>query len=463
MKIVREMSLFKNIARVLSANFLVAIIGFLGNFIFPKILTIDSYAMYHTFTLYVGYIAILHLGFPSGMVINYAGADYETIDQGQYKSETIIVFGVLSFFTIIFSGAFFITRNNMIGYIAIAILPVCITNSYKGLLQSWAKFKIYSRISTAVATAIPVVALAFYFLSGDLPGNIYIYIYLLVYWLVTFKVVFEAVSKTRTVKCKKILSRINWETEKTGLALVLGNYINTLFLSADKQFVKFFFSTTEFAYYSFGMSMQSLMTVFITSVAQPLFPAMAQGKFKDQDYNKVKDMLIIFGSFSGCAYFVTSFIVNNFIEKYIESLQVVGIYFVVFPAMAVINCLYINLYKIKGMMRTYVITLAGIFSIAIILNLVFVLLMGKFTGVAIATTITYYIWFLGGMKQFKFLKLAVKDIVYLILYTIGFFTITRTMEDITGFIVYFILIFVLAFVCYKNELSVYLHKFMDRN
>lgn len=36
------------------------------------------------------------------------------------------------------------------------------------------------------------------------------------------------------------------------------------------------------AYYSFGMSMQSLMTVFIISIAQPLFPAMAQGKFKDE-------------------------------------------------------------------------------------------------------------------------------------------------------------------------------------
>ena len=47
----KENSLVKNIVRVLSANFWVAAIGFIGSFIFPRILTIDAYALYHTFTL----------------------------------------------------------------------------------------------------------------------------------------------------------------------------------------------------------------------------------------------------------------------------------------------------------------------------------------------------------------------------------------------------------------------------
>lgn len=202
--------------------------------------------------------------------------------------------------------------------------------------------------------------------------------------------------------------------------MVLGNYINTLFVSADKQFVKWFFGNQEFAYYSFGMSMQSLMTVFIISIAQPLFPAMAQGKFKDEEYNSIKELLIVFGSLSGCAYFAVSIIVKLFIQKYTSSLDIVGIYFVVFPAMAVINCLYINLYKIKGIMKTYIKTLFGILLLSIILNTIFVFAVGEFTGVAIATTITYYIWFLIGFKQFEFLRITMKDVTYLIAYTIGF-------------------------------------------
>ena len=250
--------------------------------------------------------------------------------------------------------------------------------------------------------------------------------------------------------------------KKIGFAILIGNYINILLTSADKQFVKWFFSTNEFAFYSFAMSMQSIMTVFITSIAQPLFPAMAQGKFKDEDYSQIKDLLFIFGSLSGCAYFVLSIVVNQFIVKYIPSLEVIGIYFVVFPVMAVINCLYINLYKIKEMMKTYVVTLAGVLLIAVLLNTAFTYWFGKYTGVAIATTITYFIWFFIGVVQFKFIKISAKDIIYLVIYIVIFFSVTRFENDYLGFIIYLALIVTLDSVCYGKILMQYSSKLLRR-
>lgn len=458
----KENSLVKNIVRVLSANFWVAAIGFIGSFIFPRILTIDAYALYHTFTLYLGYITITHLGFPSGMVINYAGKDYDEIDKKQYRSEILLLMGILLFFTVAFFAISIATQNRMIAYIALAIIPTGITGSYKSLLQAWNRFKLFSRISTALATAVPLAALAYYLATKTLPGDVYIVIYLAVYWVVTIAILIEINHKIVGVKANRLLSVENLRTEKIGLAMVLGNYINTLFVSADKQFVKWFFGNQEFAYYSFGMSMQSLMTVFIVSIAQPLFPAMAQGKFKDDEYNNIKELLLVFGSLSGCAYFAVSIIVKLFIQKYIRSLEVVGVYFVVFPAMAVINCLYINLYKIKGIMKTYIKTLGGILAVSIALNTIFVFAMGKFTGVAIATTITYYIWFFVGFKQFDFLRITIRDCIYLIVYTIGFFVITKIFNDYVGFVIYFVFIGALAMGCYKNELMVYIENLFKR-
>lgn len=458
----KESSLIKNIVRVLSANFWVAVIGFIGSFIFPRILTIDAYALYHTFTLYLGYITITHLGFPSGMVINYAGMDYDSIDRKQYRSEMLLLIGILSFFILTFLAIAVIMSNKMIAYIALAIIPTGITGSYKALLQAWNRFKLFSHISTILATAVPMAALVYYLVTKTLPGDVYILIYLVVYWIVTFIISVEVYNKITGVKANKLLSKENFETEKIGLAMVLGNYINTLFVSADKQFVKWFFGNQEFAYYSFGMSMQSLMTVFIISIAQPLFPAMAQGKFKDEEYNSIKELLIVFGSLSGCAYFAVSIIVKLFIQKYTSSLDIVGIYFVVFPAMAVINCLYINLYKIKGIMKTYIKTLFGILLLSIILNTIFVFAVGEFTGVAIATTITYYIWFLIGFKQFEFLRITMKDVTYLIAYTIGFFVITKAFNDYLGFFVYFAFIAVLVMGCYKKEIMAYVKKILKK-
>lgn len=448
----RENSLIKNIARVLSANFWVALIGFIGSFIFPRILTIDSYALYHTFTLYIGYIGILHLGFPSGMVINYAGKSYDQTDKTQYRSEVLLILTILGIFTVLFATIWIITGNRMIGYITAAVIPIGVINSYKSLYQAWSQFKKYTRVSVFITTAVPVVALLYYVIQKDLPGDIYIIVYLIVYWAVSLMILLQESKTIRGAESNKLLSKRNWETEKIGLSLVVGNYINTLFVSADKQFVKWFFGTTEFAFYSFGMSMQTLMTVFITSIAQPLFPAMARGNFKDEDYDRMKKVLFVFGSFSGCAYFGLSIIVKHFIQKYIGSLEVIGMYFIVFPAMAVINCMYINLYKIKGMMKTYITTLAGILCTAIVLNGLFVWLFKYFTGVALATALTYYIWLFVGTRQFKFLKISVNDIIFLVIYILGFFTITRTMSDWIGFGVYFVFVMILTLVCYRKEL-----------
>ena len=452
--------LLKNIARVLSANFVVAFVGLVGSFIFPRILSIEAYAIYHTFTLYTGYITALHFGFASGMTIRYAGKNYNKINTAQYKSEIMLLLCIWGLFTLIFVVVSIPLKSEMLLYVALSIIPIGLVGSYKSFLQAWTRFRTFSVISSLLAVIVPVTAIIYYLITHDLPGNIYIIIFLVINWIATVYVFFEILIKG--VKSAKIFSKYNLETEKIGFAILIGNYINILLTSADKQFVKWFFSTNEFAFYSFAMSMQSIMTVFITSIAQPLFPAMAQGKFKDEDYSQIKDLLFIFGSLSGCAYFVLSIVVNQFIVKYIPSLEVIGIYFVVFPVMAVINCLYINLYKIKEMMKTYVVTLAGVLLIAVLLNTAFTYWFGKYTGVAIATTITYFIWFFIGVVQFKFIKISAKDIIYLVIYIVIFFSVTRFENDYLGFIIYLASIVTLDSVCYGKILMQYSSKLLRR-
>ncbi len=450
--------LLSNILRVLSANFWVAIVGLVSSLLFPKILTIDDYALYHTFMLYLSYITILHLGFPSGMVINYAGKRYEDIDAAQYKAEIRLLEIFLFVFTVIFAVLSYLSGNKMLIYISFAIIPFCFISSYRSLLQAWSRFKEYSVISIATATFVPVGGLLFYIIYGDLPGDIYVYIYLFTYWLIFLFIYWEVKNKTKGIEAGALISKRNWETEKVGIIITLGNYINVLFASADKQFVKWFFDVPQFAFYSFGISMRALMTVFVTSISQPLFPTMAQGKIKDEDYNGVKEVLFIFGSFSGLAYYVVSIIVKYFISKYTESLEVVSIYFAVFPAMAVVNCLYVNLYKIKNKVKQYVRTLIGILSLAVLLNFMFVFWYPDYTGVAIATTISYYVWLLIGTWQFKFIHLRVNDIGYLIVFIVGYFYIIKKMSDVYGFICYFLFIVVIACLFYKERIVMLLKR-----
>ncbi len=460
-------SLGQNIVRVLIANFWVAIIGLLGSFVFPKILTVEDYALYHTFTLYVGYIAILHLGFPSGMVINYAGSDHSLIDKKQYKSELILLLSILSFFTALFLFVAVFSENRMVLYVASVIIPVCFNGSFYSLFQAWSRFKKYSHMSMFVSSAIPVCAFTYYLIFKQLPGDVYIIIYILVYWFVCIYILAQEMCFVKGNSSNKIFSRVNFETEKIGLSLVVGNYMNTLFGSADKQFVKWFFGAHEFAFYSFSMAMQTLMTVFITSVSQPLFPAMAQGKFSDADYAKVKRILFVFGSFSCCAYFAISIVIKLFIHKYIGSLAIVRLYFIVFPAMAVVNCIYINLYKIKNLMKLYIKTLIGILSCAFALNSASVYVFKHYSGIALATAVTYYIWLFVGSRQFKFINLNIKDTLYLIFFVAGFFAVTKMNNDYIGLVCSLFFVLFISCLFFWNEMNEFifsrLRKFFGRS
>lgn len=445
-------SLKQNIFRVLVTNFWVAIVGFLGSFVFPKILSVQDYALYHTFTLYIGYIAILHLGFPSGMVVNYAGKNYVDIDKKQYKSEMIILICILLFFTSSFLIVSLILNSLMLFFVSCAIMPVCLISSYYALLQAWSRFKRYSRLNMFITSAIPIIAFTHYLIRGHLPGNIYIIIYLSVYWAIMLWIVFQEGISLCQIKANKLLSKQNFITEKTGISLVIGNYMVTLFCSLDKQFVNWFFGAEEFAFYSFSMAMQTLMTIFITSISQPLFPAMANGKFSNESYPTIKRILFVFGSFSCCAYFAISIVIKLFIHKYVGSLEIVRLYFIIFPAMAVVNCIYVNLYKIQNRMYLYIKTIAFVLLCAIILNTVAVFIFKNYSGVALATAVTYYIWLFIGSKQFHFMKLEFRDIAYIISFAFGFYLVTMIKNDVIGLFCSIIFVLALCVIFYYKEI-----------
>lgn len=449
----------KNIIKILSTNLLVTIMGFINSFIFPKIMSLKDYALYHSFLLYLTYTAIFHLGFPDGLIIKYVGKEYSKIVKEDYKSETYFIISILSFFSILLLIIYFITNNLMILFVSFSIVPVNYLGSIKSLWQSWALFNKFSIVNTVLATFIPVLAFVYYLIKKELPGNVYISIYLLFNWFITVIILKKELDFTKNVKMAPIISKKNYEIEKIGIGFLLGNYINTLFISCDKQFVKWFFSNEEFAFYSFGISMQALMTIFITSLSQPLFPLMANIDLKDNKYIKMKNYLLIFGSFSGCAYFFASFIIKNFIIKFIPSLEIIKIYFLVFPAMAIVNCLYINLYKINNKMKTYVRTLIFILILSIIMNCIFISFIKSYTSVAIATVIIYYIWICIGSFQFNTIKYKLKDIIFILFFLINFLLITSISNDVLGCICYFMVFFLLSYLFYDMEIK-FLIKFL---
>jgi len=90
-----------NIFRVLISNGIVALVGLISSLLLPNLLSIDDYAEYQTFILYIGYVALFHLGFPNGLSIKYAGKSFRSIEKRQLKGEMRLLLIIISAFSVL--------------------------------------------------------------------------------------------------------------------------------------------------------------------------------------------------------------------------------------------------------------------------------------------------------------------------------------------------------------------------
>lgn len=444
--------MIKNFLRVLSSNGAVALVGLVSSLMLPGILSIEDYAIYQTFYLYLSYIAIFSLGFPSGMVIKYAGRKREEIEKEQYKAEIRLLILILICFTIIGFLLSLRKQSRMLLLISAMIFPYCYLRSHQNLLQAWQKFREYAVLHVLLSAVPMLFPIITYFFIGKVTAGFCIACYIATYSILCILYLVQHCKLLKNITCASLFTKENWNTEKVGFFFLLGNYINSLFHSVDKQFIKWFGTVPEFSFYSFAITMQSVMTIFITAISLPLFPYMAAKKGEGKDYIKIRRMLLMLGSASGLAYFACCGIIQCFLPDYQESLEIIRIYFAVFPAMAVINCLYFNLYKIRKMTMRYTIDLIAVFICSIIGNVIGVKLGGSI-GVALATTVIYYIWLAYGMFVFPELRMGKRDVLFLVGFFVLFGVIPGIGSLIGGFVLYCFADIVWCVVCFPTEIK----------
>lgn len=453
----------KNIIKVLTSNVVIAFIGITTSFVFPKIMDFNSYAEYQTFNLYLSYIAVCQMGISTGMVINYAGKDYKSMDKKQYKSEIFLLLFIQMIFEFIGIVITVFTKSNVLKLLCYILIPYQITESYKSLYQAWNKFTIYSIINTIIPLFRVCLAFILFFVKKELSGQSLIDITIIAYAAISIYFMVEFCRVTRNIKAITLFNRRNRETMILGIKIMIGNYLDIIFKTIDKLYIKLFFSTYQFALYSFTLTVQNIMKIFISSIAQPMLPELAIGKVDEQNMNKYKEMLIIFGSLSGCAYFVCAMVIMYFLPDYIYSLDIMHVYFLVFPSLAVINCLFLNLYKIRKETKSYVTSLVIILALAIVLDATVVLLKYDSIYIAVATVIVYYIWLIYGCRHFDFLKLKNNDIMYLFTFAL-IYGITKHLNHLVlGLLLYTAGISVCALLFYNEtsmQILLYSKKFL---
>ena len=442
------MSFKKSILSVFSVNFLSVISGIFVSFIIPIILPIEGYANLKTYTFYVSYILILSLGFADGINYKYAGINESSVNKSILKGEhTVYLISQIAFMAIFIYISLTKKSINML-LISLSIVPINMSWFYKFYYQAIGNFKEYSRVSyiyTIVFFLINVI------LVVKLKSNNYIHYCLatvISYGLVLLMYEIKFYNKLKNIKTYYNICIL--DNVRIGIFILIGNLSTMLFYALDRWFIKFLLNFDDFAFYSFAVSMMNVISLLISSLSVTFYNYLSKNKNKET-IKELKSYFIILGVISSVGFFVFAGIVSLILDKYSAALSIISILFVAYPYIIVINVLYVNLYKVRKKEKKYVQVVFTMIFISFIYNIIAIILFKNSKSIAVATSLAFITWYIYSAKDFKYLKINLKEILYLCIVGIGFLFISHNLNWLLGGLSYFLLIVITTLIIYKKE------------
>lgn len=454
------MDLKKDLMKVFGSNIVTLAAGIVSGLVIPSFLSLDQYAYFKTFTLYLSYVGILHLGLADGLFIKYGGSYEDEVDKSLLKGEHhfFLVFQFVVSIVIIMVSLFI--KDKILLVFSLSIIPFNLLTFYKFFYQAIGKFNIYSKILIFPPVVMLFANLVVIFIFQIENYWLFIFIRLFAYFLIFLILEYNFYRLTKSAEVNIDFSEIK-SIFNIGFFIMLGNLSSVMFYSIDRWFVKFSFTSSDFAFYSFAISMMGMINIFINSITKVFYPYLARNK----EYGilqRLKKYFIIIASFATGLYFVFAFIVNNFIPKHIPALNIIAIIFAGFPALITIKALYINLYKVRKSDKLYLKTVFSMLLISIILNFIALTVFGDNIAIAIATTISFYIWFYFSSRHFETLFVSSKEVFYLVIFVVLFIYSSNFISLLPGTIVFSVGLLILIFGFYKSEFMGLINEFKNK-
>lgn len=444
------MSIKKGITYVFIANVINLLISLFTGFVLPKVLSIETYANIKLFQLYVTYIGILHFGFADGMYLRLGGKNIENLNKKEILEElkTFKIFQlVIAILAIIVSICI---KNEILLLCSIVIIPINIANYLRQVYQAIGQFKKYSKFTNINTILILIVNIFLLFIVKTDYYRLYIFGYIgayIIYWI------FIEIETRKLFPFKKINANKKYLIQdiKSGFFLMIGNFCNVIFTSIDRLFIQNLLGSIQFAYYSFAVSVENLMNVFVTPISTVMYNYFCNTKQKEKIVD-VKMYMLLFSSTVIAVIFPAKYIIDVWITKYKESL---GVLFLLFAAQYIsimIRCVHVNLYKAEKKQKKYFKIMLTVVILSIILNIIAYIFSKTINAIAIATLITNIIWYIIGEFEFKNYRLGIKDYIYTFLIMIAFLLCGLLLNAIIGMFCYCLVVIILTLLLERSTL-----------
>lgn len=446
-----DKKLRKGIFTVFLANIINLFFSLATNFLLPKYLSVETYAGIKTFQLYVSYVGLLHFGYIDGMYLKYGGVNLKKRVDKKFalNISTMRVFELTV--TLIITIIALLTRDWIMILFAISVFPQNLSSYYQFLYQATGEFTLYGRVMNFSTIGTFVVNMLLLFLLHCNNDIWYVALYVVLYYLIWI-ILEVSFRKTHSFEKSKLFS---WSELKSniqdGFLLTLGNLASMIQNGMDSWFVKFLMNVTSFAQYSFAVSVGNFMNLAVTPITTTLYNYFCREKSVEKQRELTRN-IFIFATVLPSAAFPVKFILEVYLQHYLTAVYVIFWLFASQMFSIIIRSVFINLYKVKRKQNIYFAKLIFVLVLGFIFNIICYQIVHVKEAFAIGTLLSSLIWYIISTSDFKYLKITVKDNVYLLLAMIAFLLTGFYLESVMGMVTYLVINFTLLLLFMKSTL-----------
>lgn len=452
---------------ILAANFINLLISLINGFVLPKYLAVETYAFIKMFQLYIQYIGFFHLGFIDGVYLEIGGQNIKDLNKEKLNSQIMFFLIFQSIMSALSLLVGVIINDNIFILFALNIIPLNLATLYKYIYQATGEFKRYSNILnlTSILTLSVNLILLFVFKVQN-----YV-LYLAFTSIVNIIIVFIINKGINHFFTLHFDFGFNLKEQFTyiynGFFLMIGNFSSIILTSMDRWFVKLFLTVHDFAYYSFAISIETLITTFTTPVTITMY-----NYFCNHNDNKkiifIRNLLLLITSLLISSAFIVKGIIDMYLMKYHSSVNVIFILFAAQFFSIIIKGIYINLYKVEKKQKIYFQKMIFVVVLGAVLNVLMGSICNTIESYALATLLSVIIWLILCYYDFISVRYRFSDLLYITINILSFFFLGFYTNFIFGFIAYIAVVVITSLIWLNKEalfiiekISILLKKFFS--
>ena len=439
----KKSNVLKNMLHVAFSQGISLAASIVTSIFLPKILNVTDYGLFRIFTLYLGYTALLHFGFVDGILLRFAGNNYESLSKEEmrtysrfYMAMQLIVGGIVCV-----SGIFVANSDYrfILWMLGIDLVAINLTSYYQFLSQATKRFREYAlkNLTLSVFKTIFVLALLlchtgfhwqisyrFYLLFLVIADLLMLLWYLVIYRKITF-----GKKLPLSVQRKPIVDLF-----RTGIVLTLAYQVSHLIHMLDRQFVSMLYSIETYAMYAFPYNLVTLISTMVASLAIVMFPMLKKSSKEaiSKNYNTILSGVCAIIGGSLVLYYPLVAFIGWFLPEYTGSVIYLKIILPCILYTGAISVVMFTFVKILNENFRFFKNSLLILALGFVSNYVAQLLFHTPQAISYASLFTMAVWFvLEGHHLKKILNLSyLKEFLYVLAITAGFLLIVNLIPQL---------------------------------